>query len=105
MIDERFKDFDFWSNVLLIKAFFDKGMGLMNYFTKVLLIVGIGAVVQEYALEYVVIAGLLYAIFVTIGGYLWVKYKIAERESEISNRINPFQRQLREMFRMKKTYK
>lgn len=105
MIDERFDGFDKLSKFFLLKACFDKGMAVMNYFTKGLMVVGVGAVVQDYSLNYVVIATFLYAFLMLILGYVWIKYRFSDRESEIGNRINPFQRQLREKLKIKNTFK
>lgn len=102
---DRFKNLDFWSRVLLLKVYFDKGMSILNYFTKVALVIGIGAVIQDFSYKKVALMGVGYAVFAFIVGFLWLHFELMEREQELYNRVDPFQRQVREKLKIRKVYK
>lgn len=79
----------------LFKAYFDKGLSLMAYPTKALMVLGIGAVAQNYSLRNVVIVTIAYALFCFVLGKLWFKFKIVDAEHEVMNNVNPFVREMR----------
>jgi len=105
MKDERFEGLDLWGRVLLLKKYFDQGMAITNYLTKVLMVVGIGAAIQKYSLVGIMIVSFCYALGAFLLGYCYIKFRFLDRENEIENRINPFQRQVRESLNIRKVFK
>lgn len=84
---------------MLWKAYFDKGCGLLNYFTKVLMVVGVGAGFQGANLNYIVGIAIGYSLFCLLLGRAWFYFKLVDAEVEVTNRVNPF------VGEMRKTYK
>lgn len=82
---------------LWYKRYFDTGYGLTSYMK--IIIAGSGLVLRE--VKSVIILGILYGIFCYIVGYIWIKYKLSEADNEISNELNPFQREVREKLNSK----
>ena len=91
--------------ILLLKAYLDKGMGLLYYFKYVLAIAGIGAVTQGVNYSWVFIVGVAYGLFCLLLGWAWYKYHFIDIENEINNIFNPFQREVREKLNNRKVYK
>ena len=86
---------------LLWKTYVDKGLALMNYPTKALMVVGIGATVQDYPLNNIILFSFIYAFFCLILGRLWLRYRLLDTEQEIMNIFNPFCREVREAINTK----
>lgn len=85
--------------LLLIKAYFDKGLGLTNYFKYILAFVGIFQLINA---KTGIILALSYIIFCLLLGWIWYKYQLIETENEINNIYNPFQREVRERLSKKR---
>lgn len=77
----------------LIKAYFDKGLGLTNYVKYFLALFAIASSDVKSTL----IWAFFYCIFCFILGYLWFKFKFIDAENEVNNRFNPFVREMREV--------
>lgn len=87
-----------WYRILLLKAWFDKGLNLTNYMKYVVLLFGITANNAKAT----VIFALIYALSCPIIGFFWYKFKLVETENEINNQYNPFQREVRARLRRRK---
>lgn len=81
--------------LLLWKAYFDKGFGLLNYLKYLIAVVGIGAIFKGVSLFWIAIAGLVYAVVCLVLGRVWFSYKLIETENEIQNIFNPFCKDVR----------
>lgn len=90
--------------ILLWKAYFDKGFGLLNYVKYILAVAGVSAAFNGIEIKTIVIIGVIYGIVCLILGRLWFHYKLVDMEAEIQNKINPFQREIREHLK-KRTFK
>jgi len=91
--------------ILLWKAFFDKGFGLLNYLKYILAIAGIGAVFQGISFIWIIVIGLIYAVICLILGRWWFKNHLIDVENEINNQFNPFQREVREHIKRKSVHR
>lgn len=87
---------------LLWKAYFDKGMAMMNYPIKVLMVLGIGAAFNDYSLFGIGIFGFIIGILALIIGRLWFHYRLIETEIEINNIFNPFCQEVRKKLKTKR---
>lgn len=81
---------------LIAKAYFDKGLGLTNYVKYLIAFFGVASLNVKSTM----IIGSVYLILCYILGRLWYKFKLVETENEISNRFNPFVREVRENIRV-----
>jgi len=81
---------------LWIKTYFDRGLGLTNYFKYVLALIGAYAWTEQISLKYVIFLALIYFVVCIFIGWFWVHSKLVEKENEINNLINPFQKEVRE---------
>jgi len=81
-----------WFNLLLHKAYLDKGIYVLNYF-KVLIVAF--AFASNNVFQTFVFAGIV-ALLAYVVGRLWYKHKLIDTENEINNIFNPFQREVRE---------
>src|SRR3990167_2219545 len=87
--------------ILLWKAYFDKGFGLLTYLKYILAVVGVGAAIQGISLLTIFIVGVVYGVVCLILGRLWYHYKLVETEKEIENIFNPFVKEMRNVVRKK----
>lgn len=78
------------------KRYFDTGLSLTNYVKYVIGLMGLYSVGKDIDINYTLIIGGAYLIFCFILGYFWIKHKMVDYENEINNRLNPFQREVRE---------
>lgn len=76
----------------LHKKYFDTGLSITNYLKYPLFLLGI-AIPDPKAI--IIVAG-LYACFCYILGRWWLK-NMTEAETEISNRYNPFVKEMRKL--------
>ena len=77
---------------LLLKAYFDKGLGLTSYFKYMIAFYGMSSVNVKSTM----LIGIIYGFFCFFLGWIWYQFKFIETENEISNLFNPFQREVRE---------
>ena len=78
--------------ILLVKAYFDKGYGMTNYFFKLIAVFGLTTQLAKTTF-YIL---LIYSILCYFIGYACYKFKIVDTENEINNIFNPFQREVRD---------
>lgn len=78
--------------LLLQKAYFDKGLGVTNYFKYLIAFFGIASNDAKTTL----MIGFIYGICCYFIGLIWYKFKIIETENEVQNRFNLFQVEVRE---------
>lgn len=81
--------------ILLWKAYFDKGFGLLNYLKYLIAVVGVGAIFQGVSLKVILFWGFVYAVLCFALGKIWLKYGLYDIEQDISNHFNPFAREVR----------
>jgi len=82
-------------NLCLIKAYFDKGLSLMNYPTKALMVIGIGIAIKEFPTKYLILASILYGFLCFMIGFVWYKSGLIMAEAEVGNQYNLFQKEMR----------
>lgn len=75
----------------LHKRYFDTGMGVTNYLKYPLVLLGI-AIPNVKAIIYVAIA---YGIGCYFLGWWWLNGGMCDAENEVSNRFNPFVKEVR----------
>lgn len=93
--DGSMKRYKFW-RFLMLKRYFDTGLGLTSYFTKILMIIGIGFAVDNIKNTlWIVFLGLAYFMFCMVLGWIWLKFGLFETELEILNKFNPFVKEAR----------
>lgn len=83
-------------SLLLLKAYFDRGLGLTSYVKYLIGFLGIFQLIDAKLGVQIV---LLYMIFCVLLGWIWKKYKFWHIENEIQNRLNPFQIEVRRALR------
>lgn len=78
--------------ILMLKAYFDKGLGLTNYFKYLLAFAGIFQFIDAKQGMVLVVT---YVIGCFVLGYFWYKLKLTDTENEINNIFNPFVKEVR----------
>lgn len=81
----------------LIKAYFDKGLGLTNY---VKLAIGYFGIASLNVKATLIIAA-IYFVFCFGIGWFWYKLKFIEAEIEVGNRFNLFVKEMRKKQKLK----
>lgn len=84
---------DFWWLFMLHKRYFDTGYSMTGYIKYIVALFGLSSLNVGKTL----IMGFAYAFLCWIVGWAWYKYRFAELDTEIGNRINLFVREMREM--------
>jgi len=85
----------------LWKYYFEKGYSIMSYPKWVIAIFGIGEVVKKNYLIVCFGAFLFLILCILIGKWIW-KSGFADAETEVSNVVNPFVKQVRKKLEIKK---
>ncbi len=85
--------------LLLLKAYFDKGLSLTNYFKYILAFVGIFELIE---IKQALWIGIIYCVLCFFLGWIWYKKGIIDTENEINNIFNPFQREVRKKLKNRK---
>lgn len=75
----------------LHKRYFEQGFGTLNYLKYPLLLLGFAIP----NIKYIIIISILYAGICYILGWWWLNRGMMEAEIEISNRYNPFVKEMR----------
>ena len=75
----------------LHKAYFEKGYALTNYIKYLIALFGLSSLNVKATLS----LGLGYAFFCYFIGLIWYKFRIIDAELEVSNKVNPFVREMR----------
>ena len=75
----------------LLKAYFDKGLGLTSYIKYLIAFFGLASREVYYTLY----IAFIYAILCFFLGWFWYKYKFIDAENEVGNQFNPFVREMR----------
>ena len=94
MQDGHMKEYRYFK-LLMIKKWFDTGLGLTNYLKYPILLFGIGEITLFKSYKWVLLLGIIYTILCFILGWLWLKYGFFETEQEITNVFNPFVKEMR----------
>lgn len=79
----------------LHKYYFDRGYGISGIIKYFVGLIGLAGSIIQKDVSLILIIGFSYALFCYLLGMFWVKYRIADAEAEIGNRINPFMREMR----------
>lgn len=82
----------------LHKFYFDKGLALTTYIKYAVALIGISTLNVRLTL----ILGLIYAVCCYFIGMIWAKMRMADAETEIGNRFNPFVREMRRKIKKRK---
>lgn len=90
--------FELKYGILLQKAYFDKGFGLLNYVKYIVGIIALGDIITNKSLKLFLIMGFFYAILCYVLGRLWFKFRWIEAENEVMNRYNLFQKEMRNKY-------
>ncbi len=88
----------------LHKRYFDQGFGVLNYVKYPLALLGFAIP----NIKYIILVAIFYAVVCYIVGWWWLNRGMLDAENEISNRFNPFVRDVREKFgipKKRKVYK
>ena len=93
--DGGMKEYRFWK-LLMIKKWFDTGLGLTNYLKYPLVLFGIAEITLFRSYKIILIASVLYTIICFILGWAWLKYGFFLTKQEISNIFNLFVKEMRE---------
>lgn len=83
--------------ILLVKAYFEKGLSLTNYIKYIFAFAGIFDFIDG---KTAVIFGTFYILFCYFLGRVWFKRGLIETENEINNLFNPFQKEVRDKLKV-----
>lgn len=88
----------FETKVFLVrqKYYFDSGVGMTSLFIKILTVVGVASAIGGISPRLLFYVGVFYGMFCYLLGFLFVKYGWMTAALEVDNRLNLFQRQVRE---------
>lgn len=95
LLIKRIRGYRWWFPILM-KFYFDKGLGLTSYMKYIIYAAGFASLKTNFISgKFLVIFGISYVVFCLILGWAYVKYRLIDTENEILNLFNPFQRQVR----------
>ena len=80
---------------LLWKRYFEQGYALTSYAKYIIFLVGIGEIFVNKSYKIVIALGFVYGIMCFFIGWAWLRFGFYETETEISNRFNPFVKEVR----------
>lgn len=80
--------------IALHKRYFDVGFGVLNYLKYPLVLLGI-AIPDSKSIIFMALG---YAVFCYLLGWWWLNFGMCDAETEISNRYNPFVKEMRNKF-------
>lgn len=83
--------------LLLLKTYFDTGLGLTNYIKYFIAFFALAS----KDIFWTIFFGLAYALSCFIIGFIWYHYKWIEVQNEVSNRYNPFVKEMRRKIKRK----
>jgi hypothetical protein len=83
--------------VALHKRYFDTGFGVLNYLKYPLVLMGFAIP----KVKLIIVVAVLYAMFCYILGWWWLNDGMMDAETEVSNRYNPFIKEMREYLKEK----
>lgn len=87
---------------LWIKKYFDTGLGLTSYVKYLIAIFGFYSFIAKINPKWLIVVGVVYLFSCIFIGYWWIKAKMAEKEAEIGNMLNPFAVEMRDSIRKKR---
>ena len=79
----------------LHKRYFDQGYGMMSYLKVLLALTGVGGLFAGIHVGIVIAGGVLFGIACYVVGRAWFHFNFVDAEVEVTNRINPFVREMR----------
>lgn len=84
---------------MLWKAYFDKGLGLTNIFSKLIPLLALYELIKldDFTITGVFI--IVYAVVCFLIGWWWYSNEWVLAEAEVGNQFNLFQREMREKFK------
>lgn len=85
---------------LWIKRYFDTGLGLTSYVKYIIAFFSLYSIDKDIPIEWTMILGALYLFFCIFLGWFWISKKLVDAENEISNLLNPFQKEVREKLKV-----
>lgn len=77
----------------LHKRYFDTGFGVLNYLKYPLVLLGFAVP----KVNYIILISIIYALSCYIIGWWWLNYGMQDADTEVSNRYNPFVKEMREL--------
>ena len=76
---------------MLWKSYFDRGYGITSYLKYFIAFFGLTS--RDVKTTFII--GIIYGLSCFLIGWLWYRYGLVETETEISNRFNPFVKEVR----------
>jgi hypothetical protein len=86
---------------LLWWNYYGCGYGMTNIISKILMVAGIGAVLEGMSSTTIILYGMLYVAICVLIGWAWFKFGFAEADAEVKNNYNLFVKQVRGKIRSK----
>ena len=81
--------------VALHKRYFDTGFGILNYLKYPLVLLGFAVP----NVRGIIAVASVYAVICYVLGWWWLNKGMAEADMEVSNRYNPFVKEMRKKFK------
>ena len=78
----------------LLKAYFDKGFGFLSYVKYIILLLGVDRVIAG-DIKMMILLSIGYMILCFIIGFVMYHYNFILAEKEVSNRYDPFIKEMR----------
>ncbi len=69
--------------ILLWKAYFDTGFGLLNYLKYVVAVVGVNAIFKGVSLFWILLIAFSYGVLCLVVGRIWFHFHLVDTENEI----------------------
>ena len=86
---------------LWIKRYFDIGLGLTSYVKYPIALFGLYSIGEKIPIKWTILLAIIWWTSNFFVGYWWVKKRLMEMDNEISNQLNPFQKEVRKKLNKK----